>query len=263
MRFEYTLNWDGHCRWRPTTTLIDLEVTSPDDHMAKLIRKRGSFYESDLLEHIALRGPRGGMFIDVGASFGNHSVYFGRFLADCVVAVEPSPELVPVLKRNLEHNGVANALVFACGAAARSGLGRVVAPPASAHNIGFTRLELLPFDAGTSDAPDVVPVKTLDEIVAQAEQKLDCTKVSFVKIDVEGMELDVLEGATDMLARHCPQLAVELSTEDALAAVGAFLGKRGYEPVGRFCATPTYHFNNPRVHKLRKPPSRLARWWHR
>ena len=262
MRFEYTLNWDGRCRWRPTHAVIDLEPTSPDDHMARVIRNCGGFYESDLLEHIARCGPRGGMFIDVGASFGNHSVYFGRFLADCVVAVEPSRDVIPVLKRNLKQNGIANALVMACGAAASPGLRRVVVPPASAHNIGFTRLELLPDDACIGDALDVVPVRTLDEIVTEAQQKFDCTRVSFIKIDVERMELDVLEGATETLARHAPQLAVELADDEALAAVGAFLARRGYEQVGRFCATPTYHFNNPRVHKLRKQPSRLARWWH-
>ena len=148
MTFEYTLNWDARCRWRPKTALINLESTSPDDHMARIIRNRRIFYEDDLLEHIARCAPRGGMYIDVGASIGNHSVYFGKFLADCVVAVEPSHDIIPVLKRNLKCNEISNSMVVACGAAAHSGLRRIVTPPASAHNIGFTRLETVPFETG-------------------------------------------------------------------------------------------------------------------
>ncbi len=125
MRFEYTLDWDGRGRWRPTAAIIDLETASPNDYVAKYLRVQGEFYERVLLEHIALRGPRGGLFVDVGANIGNHSVYFARFLADCVVAVEPSPQLIPVLTRNLETNGITNALVIPRGAAARSPL-----PPA-------------------------------------------------------------------------------------------------------------------------------------
>ncbi len=261
VRFEYTLGWDGQGRWRPTRAVIDLEPVSADDYEAGSLRENGCFRERDLLEHIATRGPRGGTYVDVGANIGNHSVYFGRFLADHVISIEPSPQVIPTLKRNLERNGVDNATVFTCGAGACAGRGRVVVPPGCEHHLGMTQLGTTAVDGG--DDASVVEIATLDEIVERAGARNGSARVTFIKIDVEGMEMEVLRGARGLLEEHQPQLAIEVFTDQAFAAVSGFLEEFGYEAVARFCPTPTYHFINRCVHTLRTPPSRLARWWHR
>ena len=126
----------------------------------------------------------------------------------------------------------------------------------------MTRLEpVLPTPRPSGD-PGTVAVTTLDDVVAQAQEKFGPQRVTFVKIDVETMEMEVLKGASGVLEEHHPQLSVELITDEARAAAGEFLEGFGYQIVGRFCATPTYHFINPQLDALRKPRSRLARWWH-
>lgn len=52
-----------------------------------------------------------------------------------------------------------------------------------------------------------VPIRTLDE----AFPSLGLDRVDFIKIDVEGFELDVFEGATETLQRFKPRVVLEMN----------------------------------------------------
>jgi FkbM family methyltransferase len=248
--FQYTRWWsDGAC------VPITLDVFDPDDVNARKIAKRGTFFELDLLEHLALFGPRRGLFVDVGANIGNHSVFFAKFLADHVVAIEPHPALGAILRRNLEANGVHNASILSIALGARRGEGRVT-PSTGQLNIGATRV-VASYDAQQgaekkgAQTMDTVLVRPFDEALLGLDPALREQPVTLVKIDVEGMELDVLYGATELLTRQRPQLVIELMSEEARTSVRSFLEQFGYQDAGRrFCWTPTYHFFDPRVHRL-------------
>ena len=60
--------------------VVDLMGLAEHDYIVREISREQSFYEDDLLEYLALAAPKGGIFIDVGANIGNHSVYFGKFI---------------------------------------------------------------------------------------------------------------------------------------------------------------------------------------
>jgi len=252
VEFHYTLPWDREGRWRPRTATIRLEHPDPDDLIARRIRETRCFYEIDLLEYIAVRGPSGGTFVDVGANIGNHAVYFGKFLADFVLAIEPAAAAADALEKNLSENDITACRVLRCGAGAQAGLARAVVEPT---NLGATRLSV--------GAGGTVPLTTLDEIL----RDLPGPPVRFLKIDVEGMELDVLRGARELLEQQKPQLCVELMTRPQYEAAEALLRGLGYRPLGHFCATPTYYFADPAVHPRRHRPAwplyRLLRSWQR
>jgi hypothetical protein len=93
------------------------------------------------------------------------------------------------------------------------------------------------------ETPDAgqVTILTLDNLVASLTAA-GTAKVRLVKLDVEGMELDVLEGATAMLTEQHPDLVVEASGESEHDALVKFLKPYRYEEVGRYCYTPVYHF---------------------
>jgi hypothetical protein len=69
-----------------------------------------------------------------------------------------------------------------------------------------------------------VPVVTLDSI--------DLRCVSFIKIDVEGYEMDVLRGASRLLDQYHPILLIEIDrsrhTENSFSAVIGLLSAKGY-----------------------------------
>ena len=77
-------------------------------------------------------------------------------------------------------------------------------------------------------------VRPLDEIVT-------ATDVAVIKIDVEGFECEVLDGAARLLAGK-PVLAIECQTPQNLQDVAARLVPMGYRQTGKYCATPTYIF---------------------
>lgn len=255
MRFDYKVGWDEPERRLAT---IDIEGFSTDDVIAREIDEQKTFFEIELLEHIAARGPRGGVYVDVGANIGNHSVYFGKFLANYVVAIEPHPRLAPILRRNLQANGVDDYSLLPYAIGAESSVGHMILHRGFETNIGRSQVEVARGSDTVSD-PDVVQIKTLDCALEEVEPELGDRPITFVKIDIEGMELDALEGATALLKDERPQLMVELATPEARSAARAFLKEFGYQDIGqRFCWTPTYHFVDPSVHQLRESRYRPA-----
>jgi FkbM family methyltransferase len=169
---------------------VRLDGMAPDDHIAREISRAGSFYELDLLEHLAVHAPPGGTYVDAGANIGNHTVYFARFLADRVVAVEANPDVVPVLRANLEGNGLTNVDIVGCAVGAAAGQGVLVVPAGMEHNVGAWEIHA---DAGGSAGQAAVRIRPLDDILGEALGPAE--RVHLIKLDVEGMELPALQGA--------------------------------------------------------------------
>lgn len=159
----------------------------------------GRFFEEDRLDFLASRVRRASVIVEAGANVGNHAVYYSLFLAPRrIVVMEPSPEAAPILMANLALNE--------SGAFDRSHLGvGLAAKPArfsidtvEEHNLGASRL--VPDPAGAIEAAPL--------------DFLEVGDAGFVKIDVEGMELEVLQGARRTLERSRPDLLVEVLREN-------------------------------------------------
>jgi FkbM family methyltransferase len=138
--------------------------------------------------------------MDVGANIGAFTVYLAKAVGDTgrVFAIEPQRQLYQMLQGNLALNEIHNTFVVH-GALGKEN-GTVAVPPLDyAHEGNFGGLSL----GGASD--ESVPVTTLDQIAPEA--------MHFIKIDVEGMEGDVIDGATATLKRHKPILYVENDRE--------------------------------------------------
>jgi FkbM family methyltransferase len=243
MKFRYTPPKSAEA------TTIDLLGYSDVDVIAREIRERSLFFEIGLLEHIYLSVAGRGVFLDVGANIGNHSVFFAKFCADHVLAVEPNPKVLPLLRRNLKTNAPGRHTVFPFAVAARPGVGHMTVRPNFETNIGGSQVEIL--SSVTVDRIDTIQVTTLDALLPQSAPLLAKYPLTLVKIDVEGMECEVLKGAHNLLTCHRPHLVIELATEDARASMRSFLRDRGYHDSGRrFGWTPTYHFVDPSFHYL-------------
>ncbi len=227
---------------------IDLAGFDDADTIVQELRANETFFEIDLLEHIQTAGPHGGIYLDVGANIGNHAVYFGKFCADHVVALEPHPALVSILRRNLERNCAGRFTLMATAVSDRPGVGRMTLRNGFEKNIGGSQVQAL--DAMPALASGV-PITTLDDLLEQIVPARG-RAITLMKVDVEGMEMRVFSGARRLLMTHRPQVVVELATGEARSAVRAFLAGLGYEDSGlRFGWTPTYHFIDRSVHRLR------------
>ena len=206
---------------------------SEDDHTLKLMRQLGTFYEYDVLLRIRERlraRDRRGAAIDAGGFIGTHTIFFSKFCGlSPVLTFEANPANYAVLGENLESNGVHDAVIAVNKAVgAEQGSAAVLIGPET--NRGTTRVEL------GSQQPGSIPMTTIDvEVEAHHLQN-----VSAIKVDVEGVEIDVLRGAVAVIARHRPLLCVEIHNAANLREVLALLAPGRYWIVDCLGYSPTY-----------------------
>jgi FkbM family methyltransferase len=234
----------------PNPVRVCLEGYQAGDKIAYSIRTQKTFWEVDQLEYIAMVGPVGGIYLDVGANIGNHSVFFGTFCAEHVVAIEAHPRLHSILRRNLDANGLRDkATVVPVAISDSSGTGAISLRQEHAGNVGASHV--VP-GVAVADGEEAVTLRRLDDLLDELIPSLPRVPITFLKIDVEGMEMSVLRSGERVLRDHRPQLFVELITDDALTAASALLTEFGYEPVARLGSPPAYHFIVPARHTLRE-----------
>lgn len=121
--------------------------------------------------------------IDVGAHVGKYALYSAKLVGErgVVIAIEPHPENYQALTRNIELNGFKN--VIALNVAAYNGDGEKM-PLIGSIDQEYT------VKAAVEEGCILTETKKIDSVL----EELDIQKVDYVKIDVEGAELEVLEG---------------------------------------------------------------------
>ena len=187
-------------------------LNSTVDHIQSVIRS-GTFYELQELELIAELVDRPKRILDVGANIGNHTLYFAhRFDPELTVPVEPNPVVVPLLRANLGlnwHRSFDLSLVgFGLADQEGSGTSRLK----SDANLGGARLVV--------DNQGSVPVVTGDKA-------FEGVSFDLIKIDVEGMENQVLAGMTGILARSEALVFIEVLLNNIDTTI-AQMRKLGY-----------------------------------
>jgi FkbM family methyltransferase len=148
-----------------------------------------------------LLGP-GDVFVDVGANVGYHTFRAASHVGvdGRVIAVEANPENARLLAHTIESNGLTNVDLVPLALAA--GRGYVSFGTHVGSNGGF-----LADGAATtgSGRGTIVPTIALDD--------LGLDRVSVVKIDVEGAEGIVIDGALDTIRQQRPSFVMEFSQE--------------------------------------------------
>ena len=210
------------------------------DYIPRKISDEKTFYESTFLELLQGFHRPGGLIIDGGANIGNHTLYFAKVLGAEVIAFEPEPHNASCLVINLAVNGISDRVQLH-----RHGLGQTSGMITLQMNVqanfgSFT--SKLSSNSNSDQIVDTmqvnVPVSSLDAVFGDKSRKA----ISILKLDVEGMELDVLRGAKELVQSSLPVIAVECFTLKDLGHVESFLEPMGYFPVECVNATPTILF---------------------
>jgi len=173
----------------------------------------GEPYERKLLVDIAQQKLTGTAF-DVGAHLGNHSLYLAAICGLSVHAWEPHDGSRAQLAANLALNPDLPITPHSWAAGARSDRGR------------FTSGMWIEFDP-TRDGDKL----TLDRggvEVARIDDRLDVDDLVVMKVDVEGMEADVVAGAIGHIERCKPLIYTETHTRTSHDSVAAHLEPLGY-----------------------------------
>jgi FkbM family methyltransferase len=163
--------------------------------------RNGVFYEPEELELIRQHFPAGGVFVDIGANVGNHSLFVGRFLAPSkVIPFEPNPLAYRLLLVNVAINGLTGVFDLShigMGLSDKEQAG--FAMTERQKNLGAARM--------VEGAGDIAVIRGDDALAGIVPD--------FIKIDVEGMEMMVLAGLGETIGKSRPKILIEVDNKNA------------------------------------------------
>jgi len=223
----FSFSWQGRQH--------QLYLHPPGEYLSDRIRERGTWYEDELLAATLQMLPPGAQWIvDVGANVGNHTRFWAEILPQATVwAFEPHPENYPLLELNIK--GLENVVLF------HHALGN---SPREIHlTVNKTNMgKVGSAEHNTGGAPYIVAVHRLDDLAAGQAPQLPLT---LIKLDVEGMEEEVLRGAAALIDQHKPILLIEANDLRHLGQLLDCVTTWGYVLTARhnaYANAPTFEF---------------------
>ncbi len=159
------------------------------------------------------------IILDCGAFEGAFSIYASKKVGDKgkIVCFEPGNDNLPILKENLRLNNIKNVKIIKAGV--------------------WSKKEVLYFKDGglggqiSKDGNHKIKATDLDSELKRL--KIPFNKVSFVKMDIEGAEIEAIDGMKELLAKGSPHLAIatyhERDGEKTYMEVEKKLKEKGYK----------------------------------
>ena len=152
--------------------------------------------------------------VDLGANIGGHTIPLAKHIGPqgSLIAFEPQRVIFTILCGNIALNTLQNVTPIRAAIGAEPATIKVPAlDPRHAANFGGLEL---------GGGGESVSMMTVDQLQLQS--------CHFMKIDIEGMEIEALRGAAATIARHRPALYVENDRPDRSAALIAMLLEADY-----------------------------------
>jgi len=163
-----------------------------------------------------LKPQEGEVFVDVGAHVGKYTCMIAKMMCQkgFVIAVEPHPANFSALVESVKMNHVNNVWVLNIAAYSVDRKLPMFVGDMSGHHSLVTDM-----GCGTIQ----ITARRLDDVILDRVDRVD-----WVKIDVEGAELEVLKGMTEVLQRYRPSLIIELWKRNETDVV-LLLSNAGYK----------------------------------
>jgi FkbM family methyltransferase len=210
-----------------------------------------SFEVGSMVRLLAARRTHFGngvMAVDCGANIGTHTLEWARSMTGwgSVIAIEAQERIFYALAGNIALNNCFNARALLAAVAATDGTMRIPTPDYLAPGT-FGSLELRPSDTNEFIGQMIdYSEDKLTEVRTLTIDSLGLARLDLIKIDVEGMEIEALEGARHTIERCLPIIMVERvkTDHDALAAA---LISHGYRLLSRAMNLLAIHPTDPSI----------------
>jgi len=183
------------------------------DGIQSHILRTANFYEEKALRLVApLLGPTSTV-VDAGANIGNHTVYFKKVCnVKHVISFEPIQTTFNILLRNISENQLSGVMPICSALGAHEGGGSISS--FRSGKLGTITLE--------EDALGKLRIASIDS--------LELPRLDFLKIDVEGGQIDVLRGGEETIKRTRPLIMVEMRAgTDEFVTGDAYLKSIAYK----------------------------------
>ncbi len=201
----------------PVLIVQDVQMYLPlfyVDHIQKLIYRDRNFYELETLQYLQTNYGNFQNILDIGSNIGNHMLYYcSNMQAKQVICFEPNSFNHGVLCKNVELNNLQQVVtVHNCALGEKTGKG--IQKDFSNSNTGMNRIE-----AAAVHEEGAIEIKRLDDF--------GYSDIDFVKIDVEGFEVEVLKGAANTLRNSKAVVMIEVF-EKSRQQVNELMESYGY-----------------------------------
>lgn len=183
------------------------------EYVFEKIRSTANFYEFELLNKWIENSDHINVIYDIGANIGNHTLYFASKTNAQIYAFEPMQMNFYLLNKNIHDNKIENRIT-AYNVALGDQEGMAQMGLVQENNNGTATILTSENSNG-----EQVRVNVLDN--------MDLPLPDFIKIDVEGFELNVLKGMKNILSLTKAPLWIEIDEKNA-KLVYEFLVEIGY-----------------------------------
>jgi len=169
---------------------------------------RDGCWEPQLMELMALLMRPNGVFVDIGANIGFHSLHIAaRNPGARCHAFEPHPEIFRQLTRNVHLSALKNVTLHEYALAEAQREGTFYLQDASAYNRGLSS-SFQQSDLKDKWKESRMRFERLDDVLSGSDR----SDVSLIKIDTQGSERQVLAGAQRTIADACPGVLFEFES---------------------------------------------------
>jgi FkbM family methyltransferase len=219
------------------------------------ILQTGSFDPTEVrlvLDLLALRRKHHGdgvVAIDCGANIGVHTIEWAKAMTGwgSVLSIEAQERIFYALAGNIAINNCFNALAINAAVSSESGVMQIPSPnylvPSSFGSLELRKRNGNEFIGQQIDYENMVNVRKL------AIDEYNLPRVDLLKIDVEGMELEALQGAARTIERSHPAMLIEKIKADA-GILRQWLELRGYTIIEAGINMLVIHGSDPMLSEI-------------
>jgi len=194
------------------------------EHIYRRIIRSTTFYEIGLLQYIRSLKLKG-IYIDVGANMGNHSIFFINE-CECIKlhCFEPHPDTYNTLLYNIQLNNYKQTDI-------------------ELHNCALGDNDcLVNLHINTKNSGDCKIISENGNIKClRLDNCISDNGICLIKIDAQGYELKILHGAAKLIEKNHPVLICETDTEKEFEEIDSYLHSLGYSTDKiKLAGSPTY-----------------------
>lgn len=175
-----------------------------DDCLGKwIIESQRLDHDQHLVPLVCSHLKEGDVVIDCGCYVGDHTIAYSLKVGKegCVIAIEAGKDAFECLVHNAKLFLNKNVVCIKC-ALGKDDYSKVYHHKVE-DNLGMSV-------CSTVESDDAVVVQTLDTICLSKHNSIQ--KLDFIKIDCEGFECDILEGAEKLLEKFRPKMLIEVNS---------------------------------------------------
>ena len=176
-----------------------MDVT-PNDYVDSRLYFFGT-WEPSLSAFMRRQITPGSVAIDIGANIGYHTLLFSKAVGKdgAVYAIEPAPRIIEKLRKNISLNTMENIRVIPYGISDKAERRDFVV---DAQNLGASH-----FGETSDDGLELVRLRSVID-------PADLSRVSIIKVDVEGFEIPVLRDILDLSTQFGSPLTIVSETRN-------------------------------------------------